>query len=134
MCAIARVFLALERSLTKGAWITGGISGVIAIAWLWRKKEARKPIAILFIAVSIVLTIFTISHLDSVKEGVTSKVRKSESVVPRLYMWERVPAGIAENPVFGTGMWQGVSELYRLQPAEEWIKKPTNAIDNQFMT
>lgn len=131
---IVMAFLALEMSMTKGAWISGGILGVIAIVWLWRKKSARKPMIVVLVAISLALTVLTFCYRDMLEAGVTSETRSKESVVPRLYIWKRVPAGIAENPVFGAGMWQGVSQLYALQPVDPWITKPPIAIDNQYMT
>lgn len=131
---IVLIFLALEVTLTKGAWITGGILGAAMIAWLWRRQAARKPMIMLLVSISLVLVVFTFVFQDSIRAGVSSKARMSESFSPRLYMWEKVPAAFAANPVFGAGMWQGVDELYRVRPVDAWMKNPPKAIDNQFLT
>lgn len=131
---IAFIFLALDVTLTKGAWITAGILSVVIIGWLWRRQSARMPMFVLIVSVSIVLASFNFIFQDSLKAGVFTESRKNESFVSRINVWKKVPDAVSANPVFGVGMYQGLTEIIRVWPDDERWEKPPKSIDNEFFT
>ncbi|MHB1464026.1 MAG: O-antigen ligase family protein [Thermoleophilia bacterium] len=125
--------LALETTFGKGPWITAGIIGVSASAWLlWKRPSSRKLVGVLLAAVIISVVLFSAIFHSTVTAGTVSKARTSESFKPRLYMWERVPQVLADNLLFGVGMWRGGPAVSDIDVTVTGKYQPT-VIDNFYL-
>lgn len=132
--AIIGLVLTLLVTFGKGPWGTALFIGSAAAIWLlWKKPQARKPVIMIIAAVVLSITLFSIAFYENTSAGTFSKVRKSESIKPRSYMWSRAPTVIWEHPLFGVGMWQAGPEVASVDWVDYGKYQPT-AIDNQFIS
>ncbi|MFA5816017.1 MAG: O-antigen ligase family protein [Bacteroidales bacterium] len=130
---IVLVFVSLLLTYSKGAWSTAAILLISGLIWLiWKRPASTRALLFLLLAVVLVLGVFTTSFYETVHAGTLSKARTGESFNPRIYMWSRVPATFMANPLVGAGMWQGNSEVFKVNPAPEAKNRPVS-IDNIYL-
>jgi len=132
---IILIVLALEATVTKGAWATALLLSLAAIIWGWCKRTQRRSIFILSVCTILAVSVFTAFSFDTMSNGVFSKSRKEESFVSRWNMWEKVPEAFYSQPLFGYGMWRGNTAVSRLLfPDRDYTEKKPDTIDNVYLT
>lgn len=131
--ALMLLALALLVTYSKAPWGAAVFLGAAAAAWtLWKKPASRRYVLVLTAAVVIAAASFSAIFHETVYSGTLSKVRKSESTKPRSYMWTRAPSVIAENPVFGVGLWEGAPVVTQVDFIDYGKRQPS-AIDNVYL-
>ncbi len=130
------VALALEATLTKGVWAAAIVLAAAGIIWvLVYEPSLRKPVMVMAISVSLAATAMTFFFSDTVDNGIFSLRRQNESFLPRYYMLEKAPSTFMANPILGTGLWQGVSEVFYLhQDNIDWGRWRPKAFDDLYIT
>lgn len=134
--AIVLNALALEVTFTKGAWISAGILGFVALAYVILKRpKERKPVILLTLAVCAATTLLFINNRSTFQYSVTSEDRVNISVVNRVYLWDLSLDIIKNNPVFGEGMYRGPIAIQEItnQRNDFHLKKPL-APGNLYLT
>ena len=129
--------LALGVTFSKSAWATAIVCIVVLSIWVvWKKTNSRKLLLILFIAIAVTFSFFSISLSGTVSSALFSAQRNAESYSLRKYVWSIAPAAFIQKPLTGFGMWQGAHALTVMEPSE----KGNNAlqgkypIDNLYLT
>ncbi|MHB1270928.1 MAG: O-antigen ligase family protein [Thermoleophilia bacterium] len=131
---IILIVLALEVTITKGAWATALLLSLVAIIWGWRKRTKRRSIFILSVCAILAVSLFTAFFVDTMSNGVFSKSRENESFVSRWNMWEKVPEAFYSQPLFGYGMWSGNTAVSRLLfPDRDYAEQKPDTIDNVYL-
>ncbi len=130
---VAATAIALEITFSKGAWGTAIILTLVGLWHVRRKAELRRPTIILMSSVILAVAIFSIFFTSDVQNGLFSNSRQSETVRPRLYMWERAPAVFLSHPLVGVGLSQGAKEI-SLREGQEQVKNQPTSIDNLYLT
>ena len=127
--AFTAVAVALFVSFSKGNFVAILIIAAGIAFWLLKKEFKLHKKTILWLTLSSVVIVAIVSLLfpDAIGFNLFSGERKAESIDLRVYSWRLVPQALEAKPLFGTGLWQGISDI-------EVPPGVPSTVDNQYLS